>query len=183
MSAATPAINARVAKVNGSVRSRYMPPNSNGRYLIEQHNEHWSSAVAATNIKAGQVIGTAPGVFHPHPTRWTVQADMNKHLEFKGGLEYVNHSCNPNARLVVSENTPEVAFVAIRDIKEGENLSFDYSTSEWNMDEKFDCRCGSPNCRGHIGGAKYLSDREVRGSLPYFTPSILRLLLSEKLGN
>lgn len=110
-----------------------------------------------------------------------MQVDTTKHLEFAGGLEYVNHSCAPNARLVVSENTPEVAFVATRDIREGEHLSFDYSTSEWDMDEKFDCRCGSPQCRGHIGGAKYLVDADVATSLPLFTPPILRLLLDRKL--
>lgn len=120
---------------------------------------------------------------HARPTRFTVQVDAAKHLEFAGGLEYVNHSCEPNARLVVSENTPEVAFVATRDIREGEHLSFDYSTSEWDMDEKFDCRCGSPNCRGHIGGAKYLADADVAASMPLFTPPILRLLLDRKIAS
>lgn len=176
----TPAANAH-AKVDSTAPTRYMPSEAAGRYIIEQLSEHWRSCLAAMPIGAGQVIGTAPGIFHPHPTRFTVQAEMNKHLEFRGGLEYVNHSCNPNSRLVVSENTPEVAFVAIRDINEGEYVTFDYSTSEWDMDEKFDCRCGAPNCRGHIGGAKYLSDHDVRASLPYFTPSILRLLLTRKL--
>lgn len=109
--------------------------------------------------------------------------DEAKHLEFAGGLEYVNHSCEPNARLVVSENTPEVAFVATRAIHEGEHLSFDYSTSEWDMDEKFDCRCGSAQCRGHIGGAKYLQDAHVAAALPLFTPPILRLLLDRQIGS
>lgn len=120
---------------------------------------------------------------HSRPTRFTIQVDATKHLEFAGGLEYVNHSCEPNARLVVSENTPEVAFVATRDIREGEHLSFDYSTSEWDMDEKFDCRCGSAHCRGHIGGAKYLKDEHVAAALPLFTPPILRLLLDRKIAS
>ncbi|KAF1334960.1 Zinc-binding region-containing protein, partial [Globisporangium splendens] len=185
-SAATPATSSTAAadakkKKQKNAPTRYMPPTANGRFLIEQLNEHWSSAVAAVDFQAGNVIGTAPGIFHSRPTRFTIQVDTHKHLEFAGGLEYVNHSCEPNARLVVSENTPEVAFVATRDIKEGEHLSFDYTTSEWDMDEKFDCRCGSKECRGHIGGAKYLKDSDIASSLPLFTPPILRLLLERKI--
>ncbi len=110
-----------------------------------------------------------------------MQADTDKHLEFAGGLEYVNHSCEPNARLVVSENTPEVAFVATQPIKDGQYVTFDYATSEWDMDEKFDCRCGSKHCRGHIGGAKHLSESQIAQAMPLFTPSVLRLLLASKL--
>ncbi|TMW56502.1 hypothetical protein Poli38472_006512 [Pythium oligandrum] len=168
--------------LNGdSMPARYMPPNAKGRYVIEQLSEHWRSCIAAVDFQPGQVIGTAPGIFHKAPTRFTVQADTDKHLEFAGGLEFVNHSCDPNARLVVSENTPEVAFVATKHIKNGEYVTFDYSTSEWDMDEKFECRCGTPKCRGHIGGAKHLTDAQVKDSMPLFTPSVLRLLLEKKL--
>ncbi|KAJ0407783.1 hypothetical protein ATCC90586_003285 [Pythium insidiosum] len=168
---------------DGTLASRYMPPTAKGRFIIEQQSEHWRSCIAAVDFEPGQVIGTAPGVFHSQPTRFTVQAEMDRHLEFAGGLEFVNHSCDPNARLVVSENSPEVGFVAAKPIKEGQYVTFDYSTSEWDMDEKFECRCGSSKCRGHIGGAKYLSDDQVRDSLPLFTPSILRQLLARKLQN
>lgn len=176
-SAATPATAAGTT----TAPTRYMPPTAQGRYIIEQLNEHWRSCIAAVDFAPGDVIGTAPGIFHSRPTRFTIQADTGKHLEFAGGLEFVNHSCDPNARLVVSENTPEVAFVATKEIKEGEYVTFDYATSEWDMEEKFDCRCGTPKCRGHIGGAKYLQEEQVKESMPLFTPSVLRLLLDAKL--
>jgi hypothetical protein len=83
----------------------------------------------------------------------------------------------------MAENEAKVSFIAIKPISEGEHLTFDYSTSEWDMDEKFDCRCGAPNCQGHIGGAKYLPDEEVNARLPFFTPSVLRQLLNRKLTN
>lgn len=122
-------------------------------------------------------------VQYPKPTRFTVQITPDKHMDFAGGLEFVNHSCNPNTRIDMAENEAKVSFVAIKPITEGEHLTFDYSTSEWDMDEKFDCRCGAPKCRGHVGGAKYLSDDEVNARLPYFTPSVLRQLLDRKLTN
>jgi hypothetical protein len=88
-------------------------------------------------------------------------------VEFYGGLEYVNHSCSPNTRIVLSESTTEVAFIALKSIRANEYLTFDYTSSEWDMDEKFECNCGSPNCRGFIGGAKYLSDKEIKTNCIY----------------
>ena len=104
-------------------------------------------------------------------------------MDFTGGLEFVNHGCDPNTRIHVVEGEAKVSFVAIKPIREGEHLTFDYSTSEWDMDEKFDCHCGSPTCSGYIRGAKYLSDEEVNERLPYFTPSVLRQLLGRRLTN
>lgn len=59
----------------------------------------------------------------------------------------INHSCNPNAAII---NTSDL--VAIKDIKCGEEITFDYSMTagkydEWNMD----CNCGAKNCRRRIG--------------------------------
>ncbi len=53
----------------------------------------------------------------------------------------LNHSCEPNAAL------QGIMLSAIRDIAEGEEITFDYSTT---MDEDgwtLECRCGSPSCR------------------------------------
>ncbi|KAL4144666.1 hypothetical protein PRNP1_013792 [Phytophthora ramorum] len=161
----------------------YVPLGSDGRFYIEQLNEHWRSAVAGQNFKGDDVIGSAPGNLYTKATRFTVQITPHKHMDFTGGLEFVNHSCNPNTRIDMAENEAKVSFVAIKPISKGEHLTFDYSTSEWDMDEKFDCRCGAPNCRGHIGGAKYLNDDEVNARLPYFTSSVLRQLLDRKLSN
>ncbi|ETI52675.1 Histone-lysine N-methyltransferase ASHH3 [Phytophthora nicotianae] len=188
--AATASTSVKRVKINGhgheaqqSGKLSYVPDGSDGRFYIEQLNEHWRSAVAGQNFKKDDVIGSAPGTTYPKPTRFTVQITPDKHMDFTGGLEFVNHSCSPNTRIDMAENEAKVSFIAIKPIKEGEHLTFDYSTSEWDMDEKFDCRCGAPNCRGHIGGAKYLNDDEVDARLPYFTSSVLRQLLNRKLTN
>ncbi|RLN54960.1 hypothetical protein BBJ29_008341 [Phytophthora kernoviae] len=174
-------LNGHAAEKTGA--GRYVPSGSDGRFFIEQLNEHWRSAVAAQNFKKDDVIGTAPGTLYKKPTRFTIQITPDKHMDFTGGLEFVNHSCNPNTRLVMAENEAAVSFVATKPIATNEHLTFDYTTSEWDMDEKFDCRCGASNCRGHIDGAKYLSNEEVAERLPYFTPSVLRQLLDRKLTN
>jgi SET domain len=64
--------------------------------------------------------------------------------------DYVNHSCEPNCGLVV--NGEQMDVIAIRDIAEGEEITFDYST-DTNLDDGWlmDCCCGSSICRGKIG--------------------------------
>lgn len=66
---------------------------------------------------------------------------------------YVNHSCNPNAGLKGTR-----ALVAIKDIAEGEEIRFDYST---NMDEDFwtmPCACKEPECRGVVTDFRLLPE-------------------------
>lgn len=64
---------------------------------------------------------------------------------------YVNHSCVPNAGF-----KNETEMVALVDIKKGDELFFDYSTTEWTPQEftEYDysewpmpCRCGTVSCR------------------------------------
>ncbi len=62
---------------------------------------------------------------------------------------YINHSCEPNVKLVRSKNS--LKFVALRDIDKGEEIVFDYSTTLakddiWTMK----CNCGTISCRKNI---------------------------------
>lgn len=58
-----------------------------------------------------------------------------------------NHSCSPNCEAQNVEG--EIWLVALRDIKEGEELTFDYgyALEHW---QDHPCLCGSDNCVGHI---------------------------------
>jgi hypothetical protein len=56
---------------------------------------------------------------------------------------FVNHSCDPNCR-----STGFDFEIAVRDIQPGEEITDDYGSL--NVDYEFDCRCGSPRCRGTI---------------------------------
>ncbi len=58
---------------------------------------------------------------------------------------YSNHSCDPNCGL-----TPELEVKTLRNIKKGEELFWDYSTSMMERHWTMQCRCGAPNCRGLI---------------------------------
>lgn len=60
---------------------------------------------------------------------------------------YFNHSCNPNAAVVIKSD-----LIAIRLIKKGEEITFDYSMTANKKDRwEMICSCGSINCRKKIG--------------------------------
>jgi SET domain-containing protein len=71
----------------------------------------------------------------------------------KGGNEarWINHHCDGNCE---SETEKGRVFVdAIKNIKKGEELGYDYQIGREkddpeNVDEIYACRCGSPKCRG-----------------------------------
>ena len=68
-----------------------------------------------------------------------------------GDARYVNHSCDPNCETI--QEGDQVFIVAIRTIRKGEELSYDYhlQVEEDLTDEirkEFACFCGSPDCRG-----------------------------------
>jgi SET domain-containing protein len=73
-----------------------------------------------------------------------------------GGNEsrFINHSCNPNCESVIER--ARVFIDAIRSIRPGEELTYDYAyTRDGTETEEeetglYGCRCGSRNCRGTI---------------------------------
>ncbi|XP_031117472.1 histone-lysine N-methyltransferase ASHH2-like isoform X1 [Ipomoea triloba] len=73
----------------------------------------------------------------------------------KGNLgRFINHSCDPNCRTEKWMANGEVCIglFAIRDIKKGEELTFDYNYVRVFGAAAKKCVCGSPQCRGYIGG-------------------------------
>jgi hypothetical protein len=59
---------------------------------------------------------------------------------------FINHSCDPNIGF-----RGQVVYVAMREIKAGEELCHDYSM-ERSDNYLLDCRCGSSRCRGKVTG-------------------------------
>ncbi|ORX41657.1 SET domain-containing protein, partial [Piromyces finnis] len=70
----------------------------------------------------------------------------------KGSIaRFANHSCEPNChieRWTVNDEV-RVGLFALRDIKAGEELLYDYNFHSFGEQQK--CNCGSKNCRGIIG--------------------------------
>lgn len=82
-------------------------------------------------------------------TGWFLDARYESNL-----ARFINHSCQPNCILLpinVGGHTRNGIF-ALRDIKAGEYLSYDYHFDTRQAD-RFICRCGAPNCRGTMKGS------------------------------
>jgi len=64
---------------------------------------------------------------------------------------YINHSCEPNLKSenILVDGKPHIIFTALRHIKEGEELTFDYKF-EYEANNQLECFCMAENCRGHL---------------------------------
>jgi hypothetical protein len=71
--------------------------------------------------------------------------------------DYMNHSCDPNTWFVDDET-----MVARRDIKKGEEITYDYATSESNENFVMRCDCGVSNCRNVIRGTDCYTDQSLQ---------------------
>ncbi|WVZ75043.1 hypothetical protein U9M48_023138 [Paspalum notatum var. saurae] len=73
----------------------------------------------------------------------------------KGNLgRFINHSCSPNCRTEKWMVNGEVCIgiFAMRNIKKGEELTFDYNYVRVSGAAPQKCFCGTAKCRGYIGG-------------------------------
>jgi hypothetical protein len=90
----------------------------------------------------------------PEASYLTVQIDDDKHITLLPDfLQYTNHSCDPNAFF----DTTTMEFLCIKEIQPGDELTFFYPSTEWEMAQPFDCYCGAAECMGVITGAANMS--------------------------
>lgn len=67
--------------------------------------------------------------------------------------------------------------VGDRDLKEGDELTFFYPSTEWEMDQPFECACGEEGCRGRIEGAGKMGEKGLEG---YWLNGHVREMLEER---
>lgn len=118
-------------------------------------------------IAAGEVLIALAHLFVGAPERHTIQIDGERHQAGTGEIDdFLNHCCEPSAAL----DAGRLCFVAARGIGPGEEITFNYLTSEWDMAEAFDCRCGAEHCLRKIRGFRHLSAGEQDRLEPLLTP-------------
>jgi hypothetical protein len=112
----------------------------------------FKSLVSKRTYSKGQVICDIPSEnVISRANRFTVQIDRHRHTNV-GKLSALNHSCDPNVIL----DTERMLMIARRDINAGDELTFFYPSTEWEMDAPFICLCGSPSCIHVVAGARFL---------------------------
>lgn len=85
--------------------------------------------------------------------------ELNKKYDLDGDVswnpaKYINHSCSPNCETDIIKG--HIWIIAIKDIKKGEEISYDYGYDLENY-EDHPCWCGSKNCIGYIVSQEHWS--------------------------
>lgn len=80
---------------------------------------------------------------------------------------YMNHSCRGN--IGFDENGD---FITIRNVKKGDELTYDYALAESNPDFEMKCLCNSPNCRKRITGNDWMAEEFRKRNLNYMLPNL-----------
>ena len=85
----------------------------------------------------------------------------NQWIDPEKPYKFLNHSCDPTAGI-----KGKVAIVALKNIKEGEEVTIDYSTIEGDERWEMKCSCGSKKCRKLIKSIQYLPEDRFNKYLP-----------------
>lgn len=74
---------------------------------------------------------------------------------------FVNHGCAPNCEAIQRDD--RIWLVALRDIRAGEELSFDYGYDLENYQDH-PCHCGAPDCCGFVVAEQFRDEvRKLEG--------------------
>jgi len=141
-----------------------------GMARVHQHADGTYAFMAFTEIPEGSIICQVTGPKRETPTRYSVQIDHAHHVDVGAPLKYTNHSCEPNARFDFTHWTLNAA----RDIQPGEQITFNYLTTEFDMAEAFDCKCSKEKCFGSVRGYKHL-DEEAKKKIEDIVSPVVKM--------
>ncbi len=97
-----------------------------------------------------QFVGDTKDVKEFADLTYALQIGPTTYLGPSGRIDdYVNHSCDPNTG--VRDPDGRVVLFALEAIAKGDEITFDYSTTQAGQHWPISCACGSANCRGTIG--------------------------------
>jgi SET domain-containing protein len=143
-------ISARSSAIHG--RGVFaLQPIRKGARVIEYTGERISHREADRRYPSGRE-------WSPHTMLFTVDRKTVIDATRRGNsARWINHSCSPNCEAV--DDAGRIYIEAIRDIRRGEELTYDYNLL---LEERHTpaakrehpCHCGAPRCRGTLLGKK-----------------------------
>ena len=93
--------------------------------------------------------------------------NLNNRYDLDGDFKFntarlINHSCDPNCE--VEGVGLKLWISAIKNIKKGEELTYDYGFSYDKDYKQFPCKCGKQNCAGYIvrSGSRWRIKRKFK---------------------
>jgi hypothetical protein len=125
-----------------------------GEIKYDSTNRHHSFHAIKNYNKGDLILSFSASSVQEIPDRFTVQINENTHIVLDPDyLKYLNHSCNPNCYIDVDN----FELIALNQIQKGEELTFFYPSTEWDMSEPFQCHCSTSACLQKIQGAAHIS--------------------------
>lgn len=140
-----------------------------------------TGVIARRDIKKGEIVLPLTGqrlrsdqIDGINRSQSLLQIDEDLYLMATGTIDdFLNHSCDPNLGF-----TPDgMNYMALRDIKTGEEMFWDYSTCENDAIWSMDCLCGSAKCRGKVRGYPNLDKETRKRLLPISLPYLRKLYM------
>jgi hypothetical protein len=94
--------------------------------------------------------------------------------ERESSMLYSNHSCEANIGV-----RGEVTFVAMRDIRAGEELTHDWAMTD-DDDYSIECNCGAPSCRKTLTGKDWQRPDLQKRYAGYFAAYLAQKIASRR---
>ena len=140
------------------------------RIQVRRSGVHGKGVFATQPIAKGETIIEYTGNIitwkeaqrrHPHDPNdpnhtFYFHIDDKRVIDGKDGgnsAKWINHACSPNAEADQDDEAGRVFIKALRNIKVGEELNYDYGLVLEGrhtpaVKKEYECRCGSRKCRG-----------------------------------
>jgi hypothetical protein len=130
---------------------------------IRQSRIHSFGCYTTRPIKKGALVveyigerlspAQAEDLYDDAPHTYLFALDGGKHiLDGFGVAAFINHSCDPNCE--TDQIRGKIWVIAARDIKPGEELTYDYNL--YDGEDEAPCLCGARRCRGSLYSREHL---------------------------
>jgi len=155
-------------------------------FVVNKSKIHGNGAFATQNFSRGETIFIFKGRVYKRDNKNIKDAfanpdsigiDRNTWIDPYEQFHFINHSCDPNMGI-----KGRVTFVALKNIKKGDELTFDYSINEEDPRWHMRCGCGAKNCRKIIRSIRYIPKRTYQQYLP-FVPTYFKRVYNKEHNN
>ncbi|HEY4490314.1 MAG TPA: SET domain-containing protein-lysine N-methyltransferase [Candidatus Paceibacterota bacterium] len=152
------------------------------QFYVLKSKIHGYGLAAGENIKKGEVIARIRGIMKFKVNRnkkdalgnpdW-VGVEKNIWIDPEKPYKFINHSCDANAGIKGKRTLG-----AVKNIREGEEITLDYSTIEGDNRWAMICACNSNGCRKLIKSIHHLSEEDFNKYMPYIPSYFKKIYIS-----
>ncbi|MBX4195490.1 SET domain-containing protein-lysine N-methyltransferase [Candidatus Parcubacteria bacterium] len=140
-------------------------------FITNQSKIHGKGAFATKDFEKGDIIFIFKGRVYKRDNKNvqdtfanpdSIGIDKNTWIDPIRDFHFINHSCDPNMGI-----KGRVTFCALKNIRKGEELTFDYSINEADPRWHMKCNCGARNCRKVIKSVQSLPVNIYKHYMPF----------------